>query len=158
MRNRRQLECSSAGDRRFSSLYAKVDIFGKNDCIVNHVQLSKRFLHERPRHWKDGRGRFATHLEIENVRLNPRLLPQWHKFLWLKYLDAHPELVEEAKSYNVFTDKFSEEDSRDAEAIKQYVKKGRDSIIKDCKELLQVISEHDLAKLNMRSQEAVLNG
>ncbi|AMM44801.1 hypothetical protein SP15_003 [Bacillus phage SP-15] len=149
MRNRRQLECSSAGDKRFSSLYAKVSIFGKNDCIVSHVQLSKRFLHEKPKHWTDARGRYATHLEIQGVRLNPRLLVQWNKFLWMKYLDANPQLVEEARTYNVFTDKFADVDSHDAEAIKQYVKKGRESIIKECKELLQVISENNLAKLSV---------
>ena len=36
------LECSSAGDKRFSSLYALVDVFGVTESIESHYQAVKR--------------------------------------------------------------------------------------------------------------------
>jgi len=42
MSNKRVLECSSRGDKRFSALYAKVLAFGVRDTIENHYQKSKR--------------------------------------------------------------------------------------------------------------------
>lgn len=35
------LECSTAGDKRFSAFYAKVSVNGKFDSIENHYQWTK---------------------------------------------------------------------------------------------------------------------
>ena len=39
------LECSSKGDKRYSSMYAKVTVFDNYDTIENHYQLSKVFTY-----------------------------------------------------------------------------------------------------------------
>ena len=36
------LECSSAGDKRFSAFYALVDVFGVTNSIERHYQSVKR--------------------------------------------------------------------------------------------------------------------
>lgn len=94
------LECSSKGDRRFSYFYAQVTIFGKTDSIENHYQLVKRFGDSIPQTWQDTKGKKPSHIEIHGKRFGIEWLTPWFKLLWLKYLDAHPELVGFAKEFD----------------------------------------------------------
>ena len=48
MRDKKVLECSSRGDRRFSAMYAKVEVFGVMDTIENHYQRGKRDANGSP--------------------------------------------------------------------------------------------------------------
>src|SRR3990172_1530265 len=48
----RTLECSNAGDPRFSALNARVIILGTMDTIENHYQLAKRFDDKQAPDWR----------------------------------------------------------------------------------------------------------
>lgn len=103
-----RLECSSAGDRRFSALYAKVSVFGHIDTIENHYQLCKRWEHRpAPVTWRDGKGKKPDYVEIRGRKLDARFARQFYALLWFKYLQQHPELVAYARKFTHFTDRFA---------------------------------------------------
>lgn len=92
------LECSSAGDKRFSAFYA----------LVNGVSIEKQY--QACKRNADGtpvaKGRPVHHVVIEGVVYDPSILTAYYRYLWYCYLKAHPELVEYASTFNNFTDKF----------------------------------------------------
>lgn len=135
------LECSSKGDKRFSAFYAKVSAFGKYDSIENHYQLCKRFGDEAPKTWKDAKGKQPTHIELNGVKYDVQYLSMWYDLLWLKYLDAHPDLVEHASQFDDFNDIFKGKNSVNcqADSIRKYVKEGRGSILHDCSPLIMLL-------------------
>ena len=138
------LECSSKGDTRFSAFSAKVKVFGKEDSIENHYQLSKRFLvggfEVRPQTFRDAKGKAPDFFSVGEMNFPTDMLGQWYKMLWLKYLDEHPELVAYAKGFDEFTDMFrGKAINCQADAIRQYVKEGRESILRDCLPFLDVL-------------------
>ncbi|MED0738794.1 DUF6977 family protein [Aneurinibacillus thermoaerophilus] len=136
------LECSSAGDKRFSAFYASVNAFGKNASIEEHYQLSKRFGERVPRTIKEAKGKKPTHIELNGKSYPLEFLSQWYKLLWLKYLDCHPDLVKYASQFDIFTDKFrGKAVNCQADVIKQYVKNGRDSLLEECIELIELMSK-----------------
>ena len=133
------LECSSKGDKRYSAFYAKTTVFGKNDSIENHHQLSKRFGNSVPSTWRDSKGKKATHFNINSKDIDVKHLSSFYKLLWCKYLDEHPELVQYAKQFDDYSDMFKGSSVNcQADAIRQYVKDGRESVIKDCQEFIKL--------------------
>ncbi|GMX64532.1 hypothetical protein Elgi_38010 [Paenibacillus elgii] len=67
-------------------------------------------------------------------------LSQWYKMLWVKYLDDNPELVEYAKGFDDFNDIFKGKSLNcQADVIRQYIKQGRESLVEEYQELVQVI-------------------
>ena len=142
------LECSSRGDKRYSAFYAQVQVFGKMDSIENHYQLSKRFGDApAPRSWRECKGRKPTHIEINGSLYPLELLSQWYKLLWCKYLDKNPELVAHAKQFDRFNDMFRGKALNcQADVIEQYVKHGRESIIKECQPLIKRLNERRKTK------------
>ena len=121
------LECSSAGDKRFSALYAKTSFYGIEDTIENIYQSVKRDKYGN----KVGKGRRVDHINIKGKCLEPKYLTPLYKMLWVKYLDNNLELVEYAKGFTAFGDKFrGRAINCQADVIRDYVKKGRDSIMK----------------------------
>ncbi|WP_429909438.1 DarT1-associated NADAR antitoxin family protein [Geobacillus thermodenitrificans] len=137
------LECSSKGDKRFSAFYAKVNVWGKYDSIENHYQLCKRFGNEVPKTWRDAKGRQPTYIELKGKVFDTKYLTYWYKLLWLKYLDENPHLVEYAKQFDDFSDMFKGKNTINCQAdvIRQYVKEGRESIINECKELIDLLKK-----------------
>jgi len=136
------LECSSKGDKRFSAFYARVFAFGEFDSIENHYQLSKRFGDFIPTSWQDAKGKNPTHIELNGKKYDLKMMPQWYKLLWVKYLDNSPHLVEHASQYDEFNDIFKGKSINcQADVIRQYIKEGRESILNDCEELMQKFSE-----------------
>jgi hypothetical protein len=134
------LECSSHGDIRFSAFGAKVNLYGVYDTIENHYQTSKRFGNYKPRTWGQAKGKQPTHFSINDTDFDLKHLASFYKLLWLEYLDCHPELVEYAMQYDDFSDKFKGKSSIcQADVIRQYIKEGRESILSDCKEFLELI-------------------
>ena len=126
------LECSSEGDKRFSAFFAKVKVFNKEDIIENHYQFCKRFGNEKPKNWYHAKGRKPTHIEINGITLDSKYLSAYYSLLWVKYLDNNPDLVEFAKEFDFFHDKFKGKSKNcQADIIKKYVKEGRESIMKD---------------------------
>lgn len=133
------LECSSKGDKRFSAFYAKISIFGVFDSVENHYQLSKRFYGENgeviiPKSFRDAKGKQADYFEVKGIQFPIEYLNSFYKLLWVKYLDANPSLVKYASTFDEFTDIFKGKSMNcQADVIKQYVKEGRSSIMKECK-------------------------
>lgn len=130
------LECSSAGDKRFSAYYAKVNIFGFNSSIENHYQNCKIFYDYEA----NPKGKYPDFIKINGVDLSPEYLTSYYKLLWCIYLDKNPKLVEYAKQFDDYNDKFKGKSVNcQADVIRQYIKEGRESILNDIKDLLPII-------------------
>ena len=120
------LECHSRGDTRFSPMFCEVQAFGRFDTIENHYQRTKRFRHKetgkevQARNWKEAKKLQTDHANYEHKGFylpngfylgnssskEDDLVIQWYILLWVKYLTKHPELIEEAKNYDIFVDIF----------------------------------------------------
>lgn len=141
--NKFTLECSSKGDKRFSAFYAKVVVNGNFDSIENHYQLSKRFATRRPpKTWRDTKGKSPDYFEIGDKAFDISLLTAYYYLLWVKYLDAHPELVKYAQDFDSFNDMFRGKSTNcQADCVRDYVKQGRSSIINrpDVQELITLM-------------------
>lgn len=93
------LECSSKGDKRFSAFYAKTK--GSNKSIEERYQAGKLFEDgSTGLSWREVKGKKPVN--IEDCR-------KFYSFLWDKYFEENPELLEVIKQYNGFTDIFGQE-------------------------------------------------
>ena len=132
--SKRILECSSAGDARFSAFYATVEVNGVTATIEEHYQLSKRFSAPGsdtcivPQKISDAKGMRPSHLVINGKTYEKELLTFWYRYLWIKYLDANPNLVAILSHYDDYNDKFktSPTSYSQADAIRDYMTIGRD--------------------------------
>lgn len=115
-------------------------IWNKFDSIENHYQLCKRFGEFIPRTWRDAKGKQPTHIELNGREYEIKYLGQFYKLLWVKYLDNNPALVEYASSFDEFNDIFKGKSINcQADVIRQYIKNGRESVMNDCKELIEIL-------------------
>jgi hypothetical protein len=117
------LECSSAGDKRYSAFYAKVIFNGVYDTIENHYQKVKR--------GKDGtnvkKGEKVSYFIINTKRFEPTELTAYYRLLWYTYLKQNPELVAYAKQFDTFTDKFRGKCINcQADCVKAFVNKDKE--------------------------------
>lgn len=147
------LECSSKGDKRFSALFAKVEVFGKFDSIEAHYQGCKEFLDEsgnivRASDWKEAKawqkaGNKPVRINVNGLTLPMDYLTSFYKLLWVKYLDANQSLVEYAKGFDQFNDIFRGKNTMNCQAdvVKQYVKEGRASIMAECLSFNRLLSK-----------------
>ena len=137
------LECHSRGDKRFSSLYARVSVFGKEDTIENHYQLSKRIYGQnKPKDWRDLKGKEIDFFEVNN-RLYPKeYITDFYKLLWVKYFDRNPSLLEFASTFDDFNDIFKSKNSINCQAdvIRDIVKKGRKEILKESEDFIKLLN------------------
>lgn len=138
------LECSSIGDPRFSAKFAIVTVFGVKSFIEEHYQLSKRFGDEpAPEKAWHAKGKEPTHFVVNGTVFPKELLSSWYKLLWVKYLDENPDLVQYAAQFDDFTDHFRGKSINcQADAIKQYVQKGRRDVMSECAELLRLMKDN----------------
>lgn len=140
------LECSTykgdkitpKGDRRFSAWGAKVKVGEDFKFIEEHYQLCKRFKVDGvliiPKDWRETKGKQDIFcFEVMGKRYEPKYLSSYYNLLWIKYLDANPSLVEFAKKFDRFTDKFKGKTTVNCQAdvISRYVKEGRASLLND---------------------------
>lgn len=124
------LECSSKGDDRFSAFGAVVEVLGKRDLIERHYQLAKRFGNFVPSTIKEAKGKKPTHFELGGKSFDVKYLSAYYSLMWVKYLDAHPELVAYARQFDEFTDMFRGKSVNcQADCVRDYVKHGRQSIM-----------------------------
>lgn len=126
------LECSSAGCKELSALNAYINFYGKWDTIERHYHSVKR--DKFGQHVK--KGQKVDHIVIFNgslhIHLDPSYLTPLYKLMWCCYLDKHPELVEYAKGFDYFNDKFrGKAINCQADVIRIYVKEGRKSLLQD---------------------------
>lgn len=145
IRDVKVLECSSAGDKAFSAFYACVEVYGINDTIENHYQLSKRFGNFAPIAARAAKGKQPTHFVVNDFTYSLDMLSMWYKLLWMKYLDKNPMLVDYASQYDDFTDMYKGKNTRNCQAdvIRQYIKEGRQSIVDDCLPLIWKMRENN---------------
>ncbi|MBP3581951.1 MAG: hypothetical protein J6J33_04295 [Clostridia bacterium] len=119
----RILECSSAGDKRFSAFYARVKFLGVTDTIENHYQKVKRNKLGLPCR----KGERVEYIELCNNKYKPEMLTPLYRYLWYKYLEENPKLVEYAKQFDVFNDKFRGKCINcQADCINAYVNKDKE--------------------------------
>ena len=99
------LECSIRGDRRFSSLFAKVTINGKECSIEEWFQDAKRTADGK----KAGKGKpFDYIVDPFTGDKLPGKEAQWmYRGLWITYFAKKPELVEYAEQFDEFTNCFN---------------------------------------------------
>lgn len=133
---------------RFSALHARVEVYGRLDTIENHYQLAKRFTGSPPpQTWREAKGCRPDYLEIGGVEVSARLMSAWYLLLWLKYLDQNPQLVMVARHHDEFHDSFAQPGSNSqAEAVRLYVKQGRQAILRrdDVQALVQQLRPLDM--------------
>lgn len=135
------LECSSRGDKRFSALFAQVEVYGIIDTIENHYQLAKRFPWV-PKTWREAKGKKPLYIEIGGQQFPVQYLSQWYACLWLKYLDQHPELVKYARQFDSYHDAFARPGKNSqAEMIRLYVKEGRNAMLSYTAELRALLMQ-----------------
>lgn len=96
------LECSSAGDKRFSAFYATVRFNGVVDTIEHHYQKAKRNAKGLP----CKKGEPVAYVVLFGKQYPPTILTPFYRYLWFKYLKANPELVAYASDFHIFNDKF----------------------------------------------------
>ena len=120
-KNIQVLECSSMGDKRFSGIYAKLNIHGKEMSIEEIYQNSRRDEHGK----KAGKGKPCTQIiDPYSGCTLPASEEQWlYRGLWIAYFKQHPELVEYASQFQTFTDYFSKDASHisPAEIVEAYI-------------------------------------
>lgn len=134
----RVLECSSKGDRRFSAFYAMIPLAGTYDSIENHYQLSKRNGDVKPNNWKELKGKPITHFEIDGISIPLKYEEALYNLMWLIYLDMCPTLVKFASKFDDYTDMFRRNNGVvcQADAIREYVKKGRNYMLDKYKDFI----------------------
>lgn len=147
------LECSSKGDKRFSAFYAKTKFVGIMDSIEMHYQLCKRFddiespdlrgsWKEKQEYCKKVKGKNPDFIVIANRKLDSRFLSPFYKLLWAKYFEENPELISFASEFDEFNDIFKGSALNcQADVIRQYIKEGKESVLCDCKELIDILKK-----------------
>lgn len=124
----RILECSSKGDKRFSAFYAKIEWNGQMISIENIYQSVKRNSEGEP----CKKGEPVEFLIINNEEFEPKYLTPFYNWLWITYLDSHPDLVKIASTYDDYNDMFKGKSINcQADVIRQYIKQGKNSFIDD---------------------------
>lgn len=150
------LHCYSKGDIRFSAFGAKVVINSYEDTIEFWYQLSKKFADfDRPPQtapWKtkmeytrkvkayQKQGHEPESINVLGKEISPNYLSAWYKMLWISYLQNNPKLVEYASKFDEFLDIYGKNSKNNqAHVIRDYVKHGREFVMKDCKELIKLL-------------------
>ena len=118
----RVLECSSRGDRRFSALFAKVTIKGKEKSIEEWYQESKRTAEGK----RAGKGKTFAYIidPFTGDKLPAKDATDLYRGLWITYLSKNPELVEYASGFDEFHDMFQDNNTVNSQAdvIASYVR------------------------------------
>ena len=99
------LECSIRGDRRFCSLFAKITINGKERSIEEWFQDAKRTADGK----KAGKGKpFDYIVDPFTGDKLPGAEAQWmYRGLWITYFSKNPDLVKYAEQFDEFTNCFN---------------------------------------------------
>lgn len=147
------LECSSKGDMRFSAFGAEVEMFGKVATIEEHYQLSKVFMDRdktfRPQSIYDVKGKNSKTKDMEMfcIEVNGQYFPpdyrkEFYLLMWLRYLDAHPDYVEYLSYFDDYNDIFKGKSAIcQADAIRQYIKDGRASVVREINDFANMLGE-----------------
>lgn len=125
----RVLECSSRGDKRFSAVYAKISIGGKEKSIEEWYQNAKRTKDGK----RAGKGNSFHHIvdPFTGLELPAKDAPDLYRGLWITYLSKNPELVKYAEQFDEFSNAFGGEgiENNYNEVIGAYVKGNREHYV-----------------------------
>ena len=125
--NKLILNCSSAGDKRFSALYARVRLWGETKTIEEWYQTSKVFIFPEGREyqastWREGKGKKPVKIRIGGKELPVELLSEFYYALWYIYLKQNSYLVKYLKEFEDFVDPFARPGcNSQAEAIRRFL-------------------------------------
>ena len=102
---KRVLECSPRGDKRFSPEFASVIIRGQERSIAEWYQDSKRTADGK----RVGADEPFDHIidPFTGDKLSRKDAVDLYRGLWITYLSTHPELVQYAKQFDVFSNIFT---------------------------------------------------
>lgn len=119
-----------------------MSICGDYDTIENHYsKCQKTFknkqvaINEEPHH-----------LVIHFMYIDKKYLNSFLKYMWVKYLDENPNLIEVLKDYDKYTDMFNgvlTEDSQ-ADILKRYIDNGKEELLNECKDFLNLLHKKKL--------------
>lgn len=115
------LECSSRGDKRFSSIYAQITIGGKTASIEEFYQKAKRTNDGKV----PGKGKPVDYFicPFSKEKQPASELSNFYKGLWITYLNQNPDLYEFAKNFDDFHDSFKGSSRNEQEdVIREYVR------------------------------------
>ena len=145
---KRTLECSSAGTKQYSALFAKVEIFGVMNTIENHYQLSKIVDGKRFYDWQEAKGKSPDYICINGHKYEPKDRIPFYELMWVKYLDDNINLVVGAMMYDEFTDRFRGNNPLvcQADTIRDYIKKGREYIVDKHRDFLDRLEKDNQLK------------
>lgn len=141
------LECSTRGDKRFSAFVAKIDVCGKIATIEEHYQTSKVFLNELGKleqyTLKTGKGKNPILFKVGEQYFNVKYLSNYFDLLWFKYLEKNPSLVKILSQYDDYNDMFKGKNTINcqADSIRKYMKQGREFVLEETKELRSLMSK-----------------
>lgn len=117
------LECSTKGDKRFSTLYARLKCAG-NRSIEEIMYLASKIFPDDSTGLspKPAKGRQTIHMKF---------CAKVYEQAWQKYFEENPELLEYASNFNGFSDIFGQPKYQ-SQAIEIYkiVKKYKNKNIK----------------------------
>jgi hypothetical protein len=103
-------ECSSAGDRRFSALYAMID----EECIESHYQLTVKGYRQITDNWRFAKGKPPL------IKMHPDDTWRAYKALWQLWAIENPEMLEllrRAAVSGILTDRFAYTEVSQARAL-----------------------------------------
>lgn len=141
------LYCDSRGDTRYSPFFCWLEAFGVRDNIENHYQKAKVFSLPdgslyHPNDWraakqakKGGLPQREDVMRLPNGRFAPArfLVFGWYTSLWLKYLDANPDLIDHARRFDEYVDRFKHGFPMcQADCVRAYVQGGREELLGHC--------------------------
>ena len=157
---KRVLQCSSLGDKRYSPLYAKVKINNIVDTIDNHLQMSKRFTNHIPFIPYKYRFKEPDYFVINNKLLPKEYYNDFNKLLWYSYFKEHPELFNLTKTYDDFIDPLYGVINIDSvsKILKDLKKQGFHNFYTSCDEFLNLLkSTNDILLINKNIIESKQN-
>lgn len=96
------LYCDSRGDKRFSAFYAYVIIDDKKDSIESFYQNSKRDENGNI----PGKGKPFSYFIWKGKRYKKEGISKLYENLWRLYFKQNPNLLDYAKQFNIFIDRF----------------------------------------------------
>lgn len=103
-RTKRNRECSSRGDRRFSAMFANVvnKKTGQMTTIEKLYQAAKRNAEGLPA----GKGQYPAYMEIDGEKYSNEAMVPYYYSLWVDYFTDNPNYVIVVRNYDTFTDMF----------------------------------------------------
>lgn len=127
------LVCNKRGDQRFWDEVATVEVNGVQDTIANHFKKATE----------------TDELIVCGYRYEKKYARSFYNMMWVKYLNLHPELVQEASKYRKYT-------GSPADVIRTYIKESKAAVMQD-EEMVELIKQMQSNKVKAEPVKVELN-